>query len=156
MLFPAKLATCPTETPPMTLVPSQSVQSRQWFDIKTAILGALLMSTLVGLVNAGHGPLPALTAAAKQGAYTFFVAGFITQLCRWLAQRPMRAGAAIAIATLLPTVITVVAVYTLHSFKGTPEPILSTIPVVLLCLGGFFLVARKLVLEQTAEGGESL
>ncbi|MCX2980930.1 hypothetical protein EYC98_08640 [Halieaceae bacterium IMCC14734] len=132
----------------MSVTLAKSVQRRQWFDIKSAILGALLMSTLVGLVNAGHGPLAALTAAGKQAAYTFFVAGFIMQFCRWLAQQPMRAGAAIATATLLPTVITVVAVYTLHSFKGTPEPVLSTIPVVVLCLGAFFLVARNLVLER--------
>jgi ABC-type transport system involved in cytochrome c biogenesis permease subunit len=135
----------------MTANPAKPAESRQWFDIKSAILGALLMSTLVGLVNAGHGLLPALTAAAKQGAYTFFVAGFIMQFCRWLAQRPMRAGAAVATATLLPTVITVVAVYALHSFRGTPEPVLSTIPVVILCLGAFYLVSRKLV-QEAADG----
>lgn len=129
----------------MTANPAKPAGSRQWFDIKSAILGALLMSTLVGLVNAGYGLLPALTAAAKQAAYTFFVAGFIMEFCRWLAQRPMQASAAIATATLLPTVITGVAVYTLHSFRGTPEPILSTIPVVVLCLAAFFLVSRKLV-----------
>ena len=117
---------------------------RQCFDLKTAILGALLMATLVGLVNSGYGMAPALTAAAKQAAYTFFVAGFIMQWCRWLALRNLAPVHAVTLATLLPTLITVVLVYNLHSFKGTPEPFWSTVPVVVLCLVSFFLVSRQL------------
>lgn len=117
----------------------------QWFDIKSAVLGALLMGGVVGLVNVGHGLDLAMIAAAKQAGYTFFVAGFIMQFCRWIAGRIERPNKAIAAATLIPTVITVVAVYALHSYKGTPEPELSTIPVVILCLLAFFTTARNLV-----------
>jgi hypothetical protein len=118
---------------------------QQWFDLKSAILGALVMATAVGLVNSGYGMAPALTAAAKQAAYTFFVAGFILQWCRWLALRNLAPVYAVILATLLPTLITVLMVYTLHSYKGTPEPFWSTVPVVVLCLVSFFLVSRQLV-----------
>lgn len=114
-----------------------------WFDFKAATLGALLMSTIVGLVNSGHGLPAALLAALKQGAYTFFIAGLIMQFCRWLAARKMTAGRAVALATLLPSFITVVLVYSLHSYKGTAEPFWSTVPVVVLGLTSFFLVSRK-------------
>ena len=123
----------------------------QWFDLKAAILGALLMATLVGLVNSGHGLQPALTAAGKQAAYTFFVAGFIMQLCRWLAGRRLEPAQAVMLATLLPSAITVVLVFALHSYKGTPEPVLSTIPVALLGLVSFFLVSRALVLAPEVD-----
>jgi len=119
----------------------------QWFDLKSAIFGAIIMGVIVGLINSGHGLLPALTAAAKQAGYTFFVAGLIMQHCRWLAARKLAPAQAIALATLLPTIITVALVYTLHSFKGTPEPFWSTVPVAILGLVSFFLMSRNLVSE---------
>jgi ABC-type xylose transport system permease subunit len=123
----------------------------RWFDLKAAILGALLMATLVGLVNSAHGLLPAMTAAGKQAAYTFFVAGFIMQFCRWLAARPLKPSQAVTLATLLPSAITVVLVFALHSYKGTPEPVLSTIPVAVLGLVSFFLISRQLVLAPEVD-----
>ena len=124
----------------------QGVQG--WFDLKSAILGALLMSSLVFAVNYGHGMVPALIAAGKQVAYTFFVAGFIMQFCRFLAVRGDSDAAARINATLTPTVITVVMVYILHSFRGTPEPVLSTLPVAVLSLLAFFFVSRKIRAER--------
>ena len=105
------------------------------------------MATIVGLINSAHGVLPALTAACKQGAYTFFFAGLIMQHCRWLALFKLPSWLAIAIATLWPTLVTVVLVYTLHSYKGTPEPEWSSVPPALLGGLSFFLVSRKLVRE---------
>jgi hypothetical protein len=119
-----------------------------WFDVKSAIIGALLMGTLIGLINSGHGLTPALTAAAKQGAYTFFFAGLIMQYCRWLSARKLEKHFAIALATIWPTIITIVLVYTLHSFKGTPEPVLSSIPPGVIGMISFFLVSRKLLQEN--------
>lgn len=118
-----------------------------WFDLKSAIIGTLMMGTAIGLINSAHGLSPALTAAGKQGAYTFFFAGLIMQFCRWLAARPVSTPAAIAMATFIPTLITLVLVFTLHSFRGTPEPVLSTLPPVSIGLISFFLVSRKLIKE---------
>lgn len=125
-----------------------------WFDLKSAILGALLLGSVVGVINAAHGLAPALTAALKQSAYTFFVAGFVMQFCRWLAGRYLSGIAAIINATLVPTALTVFFVYNLHSFKGTPEPLWSTLPVVVLSLVSFSLVARAVVVEKNAVVGE--
>ena len=108
------------------------------------------MSTIVGLVNASHRMTPALTAAGKQALYTFFFAGVIMQLCRWLAARDVPGPLAVAVATLVPTLITLLLVYQVHSYKGTPEPVLSTIPPVLLGLVSFFLVSRKLLAERAS------
>jgi hypothetical protein len=117
-----------------------------WFDIKSGLIGAFVMGSLVGLINSAHGLAPALTAAAKQGAYTFFFAGLIMQHCRWLAARNLQPYAAIALATLWPTLVTIVLVYTLHSFKGTPEPVWSSVPPGVLGCLSFFLVSRQLVM----------
>ena len=108
-----------------------------WFDLPTACAGALIMGGLVGWVNIGHGLLPALSAAMKQGVYTFFVAGLVVQLCRWLAAREVSLVVAASMAVLLPTILTVMLVFTLHSVKGTPEPLHSTIPVVVMSLISF-------------------
>ena len=120
----------------------------QWFDLRSAILGALLMSCLVAGINSGHGMLPAFTAALKQATYTFFVAGFIVQLCRWLAARELPGWVAVSNATLSPTLLTVVMVYSMHNFKGTPEPFWSTLPVVIISLVTFLLVSRSVVAQK--------
>ena len=127
---------------------------QEWFDLKSAILGALLLGAVVGAINSAHGLAPALTAALKQSAYTFFVAGFVVQFCRWLAGRYLSGPAAIINATLVPTALTVFFVYNLHSFKGTPEPFWSTLPVVVLSLVSFFLVSRAVVVEKCRVAGE--
>lgn len=126
-----------------------------WFDLSAACLGAVIMGTLVGLVNSGHGWLPAGIAALKQGTYTFFVAGLVVQLCKWLASRPLAPALAMAIGVLVPTVLTVAMVYTLHSAKGTPEPIYSTVPVVVMSLISFFYFSYRTVRgDYAADPGE--
>jgi hypothetical protein len=127
---------------------------QSWFDLKSAILGALLLGGVVGAINSGHGFLPALTAALKQSAYTFFVAGFVVQFCRWLAGNYLSGAAAIFNATLVPTVLTVFFVYQLHSFKGTPEPFWSTLPVVILSLVSFLVISRTVVREKNHAAAE--
>ncbi len=118
-----------------------------WFDIKSGLIGAFVMGSLVGLINSAHGLAPALTAAAKQGGYTFFFAGLIMQHCRWLAVRDLPRWPAVALATLWPTLVTVVLVYTLHSFKGTPEPVWSSVPPAVLGFISFFVVSRQVISE---------
>lgn len=109
----------------------------RWFDLPNACMGALIMGGLVGYVNGDHGAGPATIAALKQGAYTFFVAGFVIQFCKWLAARPVAPVLAILMGVMIPTVLTVTMVYTLHSLRGTPEPVNSTVVVVVLSLVSF-------------------
>lgn len=102
-----------------------------WFDARSALIGATLLSVAVWFINADHGALGASTAAAKQFAYTFFMAGVIMRLCTHLAGRRGPDAAMLALATLVPGAVTIGATYLVHSLRGTPEPALSTIPVAL-------------------------
>ena len=106
-----------------------------------------VITSMVFLINYSHGAPAALVAAAKQAAYTFFVAGFIMQFCRSLAARGQSDSVAVANATAVPTLITVVLVFALHSVRGTPEPVLSTLPVAVLGLVAFYVTARAIRLE---------
>jgi peptidoglycan/LPS O-acetylase OafA/YrhL len=95
------------------------------FDLRSGLWGAAIMSALVWLLNARHGLGPAGTAAAKQAAYTFLFGGLVMRLCGVLAERPVARFWRVA-------VVTVAAVFAVHSARGTPEPLLSTLPAALL------------------------
>ena len=118
----------------------------RWFDWKSACGGALLMSSLVLLINLDHGWEPALFAAGRQGLYTFFVAGLIVQFCRFLANRPLPRTVAVIVACLIPLILTVTMVYLMHFYRNTPEPLLSTLPVAILSFVAFLGVS----LNETA------
>jgi hypothetical protein len=106
------------------------------------------MGSIVGVINASYGLLPASYAAAKQGAYTFFFAGLIMQFCRWLALRDYPPAQAIFLATAIPTAVTGTLIVSLHVFSGTPAPLLSSLPPVTLGLISFFILSRSLVFEE--------
>ncbi len=112
-----------------------------YFDLRSGVFAAVLMGAVVWWINADHGYFAATTAASKQAAYTFFMGGLIVRLCHYLAGRPVPAGMAIAMATVLPTLVTTGATLLLHSLKGTPEPLLSTIPVAVISPPTFLLLA---------------
>lgn len=102
------------------------------YDLRSALIGALLMATIVALINASHGLEAALTAAAKQGAYTLVIAGLILRLCERLAVALEPAGLAVVVSTLVSTLVTVGATTLLHHLRGTAEPWASVIPTLVL------------------------
>lgn len=105
---------------------------RDYFDPATGLAAACLMGAIVWAINASHGSLPATTAALKQAAYTFLMGGLIARLCRYLAVRPWPSPLPLLAGILIPSFITTAATYGVHSLKGTPEPLLSTLPVFLI------------------------
>lgn len=112
-------------------------------DYGSAVLAAALLGTVVFLLNRAHGPGPATTAALKQACYTFFVAGFIVKNNERLARRwPSRAKSFVA-ATVTSTGLAVGLTFLVHSLKGTPEPLLSTMPTALMGPPGFFVLAWR-------------
>jgi hypothetical protein len=114
------------------------------FDLRSGIGGAAVMSVLVLCLNASHGVWPAATAALKQAAYTFLFGGLIVRLCKSLAtRRRVAARLRMALATAIPSVITIVLVYAVHSLEGTPEPLLSTVPAAVLGPPSFAVFARR-------------
>ena len=70
----------------------------------------------------------AITAAIKQGIYTFFFGGSIMKICEIIAIKIPSKKTAIVLATLIPSLISLALTFGLHSLKGTPRPIESTIP----------------------------
>jgi len=106
------------------------------FDPKMGLAGALFLGTIVFFINYDHGIVNGLIAALKQGLYTFFVGGFITRLCENIATISKKLTA-IFMAVLIPSIIAIILTYIVHSIKGTPEPLNSTIPTMIFAPLGF-------------------
>lgn len=118
---------------------------RKYIDVPVAIAGAVIMGLIVGIINRKFGLWPASTAAMKQAAYTFFFGGAMTKLLYVVESKIPGKWVSIILSSLIVTSITVMLVYAVHSMKGTPRPLESTIPTVLLAPFGFgFLAYRKL------------
>lgn len=110
----------------------------KYFDPWMGLAGAVAMGTFVFLINVGHGYIPGLTAASKQAAYTFLAGGILMRLTENLAGKYERPAMAYMAAIWIPTTLSVLMTYGVHSLRGTPEPLLSVIPTVLLSPPGFF------------------
>lgn len=128
---------------------------REAFDFRSAIYAALVMGGIVWFINAGHGPLLATTAALKQASYTFFMGGLIMRFCERLARSRGPASLALAAAVILPCIVTIGATFFVHSLRGTPEPVASTIPVAVISLPtftGWALKSRRNAASAGREG----
>ena len=102
-------------------------------------LGLAIIFGMLNVINFSHGALAALPAALKQATYTFFVAGFIVRLCEKLAKRSDLGTPGLILAVIAPTALAVGLTYLVHSLRGTPEPLWSTVPT-LLSTPPFFAV----------------
>lgn len=104
----------------------------KYVDVSTAWKAALLLGVVVYAINFSHGALAALPAALKQAAYTLLASGFIVRLCENLINRVRPLYLAWPLAILIPTAVAVVLTYLVHSLRGTPEPLYSTLPTLLV------------------------
>jgi hypothetical protein len=118
------------------------------FDPVSGLISALIMATIVWWINASHGVGPASTSALKQAAFTFFMGGIIGQLCRYLAARPWPKLWAFSAGATVPALVLATATFGVHSLKGTPEPVLSTLPVIFISLPAFTVWTWILVFKQ--------
>ena len=116
---------------------------RNWIDLRSGLVGGGLLATIVWFINSHHGAFGATTAAAKQFAYTFCMASLIMRLCTRLALRPGRAAGVLVLAVLVPSLVTIAATFAVHSLRGTPEPLLSTVPGAILSPLGFALWSTR-------------
>ncbi len=114
----------------------------RYIDYKMAIAGALFMGMVVYLVNVNrdHDVFWASVAAAKQATYTFFFGGFVTRACENLAVGIRRAWLAISASVLLPSTFAICATLVVHHMKGTPEPMLSTLPTMIFAPPSFLVL----------------
>ena len=113
---------------------------RKYFDFKNAAIGSAIMGGAVYLINSEHETLEALTAGAKQAAYTFSVGGIMMRFCENIRNSNMKNK--ILKSIIYPTLATASLTYGLHSAKGTPEPVNSTIPTMVVAPIGFAIWQR--------------
>jgi hypothetical protein len=118
-------------------------QMDTYINYRMAIAGAVVLGGIVFYINASHGLLLATVAASKQAAYTFFAGGFITRFGEVLAIKWNSRWRSLVIAIIVPTVVAVGLTFLVHSLRGTPEPIHSTLPTLILSPIGFFLIGWR-------------
>ena len=102
----------------------------RYIDYKMGLYGGVVMGMIVFFVNYFHtyewlGPT---TAALKQACYTFLFGGVIMRGSELLATRIPGRTTALVLACILPSAVSIVLTFAVHSMKGTPEPLASTIP----------------------------
>lgn len=110
-------------------------------DLRIGLAGGLVMGIIIFVINYRLTGIVAgaFTAALKQGIYTFFFGGLIMKLCESIAVRLNPAFLALALAMLVPSVLSLGLTYGVHSMKGTPMPLESTVPT------AFFVIPSTLV-----------
>ena len=115
-----------------------------FIDFPSAIAGAIIMGMIVGAINLGHGWWPAATAAMKQAAYTFLFGGLMIKLLYTIVLAVPGRITALVLSVSIVSLLTIFLVYLVHSLKGTPMPLASTLPTLILAPPGFlFLASRK-------------
>jgi hypothetical protein len=115
----------------------------KYFDLKMGLISGVAMGTIVFFINWDYGLTAGFIAASKQGLYTFLAGGIMMRMTENIASRFSTDIVAILLAVLIPTTIAITLTYILHSLKGTPEPLNSTIPTIILAPFGFLWWALK-------------
>jgi hypothetical protein len=108
----------------------------RFIDYKMGFAGAAVMSVIVFVVNyyGTHELFGATTAALKQGAYTAMFGGIIMRGCEYIATRIQKEAVALILAIIIPSAVSIGLTYGVHSMKGTPKPVESTIPTAILVI----------------------
>jgi peptidoglycan/LPS O-acetylase OafA/YrhL len=126
---------------------------RKYIDYRMGMYGAIVMATIVFIINyyGTQDIIGATTAALKQGTYTFFFGGIIMRMSERIATEVNRRLLALILACVIPSMVSLTLTFGLHSLKGTPKPLASTIPTAIFVIPSTFiwgLMSRKR-LEKT-------
>ena len=95
------------------------------------------MGVLVYFINVDYGLGPALLAAGRQAMYTFFFGALFVRMAENIAINKEERYLAVLLGGFTPALLTTILTYFLHAFRGTPEPLYSSIPTFLLGLMSF-------------------
>ena len=106
----------------------------RFIDYKMAIAGSIVMGGIVFCINffSTHNLSGSLTATAKQAGYTFLFGGILMKSCESLAKSINNKYLAIGLSVLIPSTITLILTFILHNLKGTPRPLESTLPTLII------------------------
>ena len=107
---------------------------QKFIDYKIGIAGAIVMGGIVFSINyfTTYVTFGSLTAAIKQGTYTFLFGGTLMKGCEYLATTIRKRTMAIILSVLVPSVITLILTFTMHRLKGTPKLMESTVPTLII------------------------
>jgi hypothetical protein len=116
----------------------------RYVDYRMGMIGSLVMAIVVFSINyfGKRTPLEyqdnimfwSAVAALKQATYTFFFGGVIMKGAERLATEITKRGLALVLACILPSLVSITLTFTMHSMKGTPRPLESTIPTLFFVL----------------------
>jgi hypothetical protein len=103
---------------------------RKYIDYRMGMYGAIVMAIIVFSINyyGTHDTFGATTAALKQGTYTFFFGGVIMRMSERISTEVRKRIPAIILACIIPSLVSLTLTFGVHSLKGTPKPLASTIP----------------------------
>lgn len=97
--------------------------------IRDGIIFGGLAGVAVGLMNSGKGIEYAFSSGGKEFAKCLALGTFNMSICRKLANSIENKAKAYALATIIPTIISIGGTYAIHAYiKGTPYPVRSTAP----------------------------
>jgi len=107
---------------------------RRFIDYKMGMAGSIVMGGLVFCINyfPTNNFMGSTTAALKQGSYTFLLGGILMKGCESIAKGVSNKSLAIAMSVLIPSVLTLTLTFIIHNLKGTPKPIASTLPTLII------------------------
>ncbi len=117
----------------------------RFIDLKAGFVTAFFMGGSVFLINYYSTGLvvESIIAALKQWVYTLFFSGAVLKTCEIIVRAVRPRKTAIFMAAVLPFVATIILVYGLHNLRGTPKPLESTLPTLIVILGTVFWAFRK-------------
>lgn len=106
----------------------------RFIDYKMAIAGSIVMGGIVFCINffSTHNLSGSITASAKQGGYTFLFGGILMKGCELIAKGVNNKYLAIGMSVLIPSSITLILTFIMHNMKGTPRPLESTLPTLII------------------------
>ncbi len=124
-------------------------------DYGGAIAGAVVLGSIVLYINLDHGLEKALVAAAKQATYTFFAGGYMVRLNERLALALQPAVLGVAAGVLGAGGLACSLTFLVHSMRGTPEPLNSTMPTLILGTLGFAFLGIRARRARALEEAET-
>jgi len=133
---------------PLSIVGNARTFLDKHVDYSGAVAGAIILGSIVLIINFEHGWEKALLAAGKQGAYTLIAGGYMVRFNERIALAFNRAYVALPAGVLGAGGLAVSLTLILHNLKGTPEPLNSTIPTIVVVLVGFPVLGAKARYKQ--------
>lgn len=129
----------------MTTLKKKFIFINRFIDLKTGMIAAFFMASAVFFINyfSTHFIGESMIAAAKQWVYTFLLGGAVLKSCEHIVRSVRQRNKAIFLASVIPFVVTLLLVYGLHNLRGTPKPLESTMPTLIVITGTFYWAIKK-------------